>query len=36
MMISLDGFNDELSTYVTWYEYILIVRNSRINERKQI
>lgn len=30
-MICLDGFNDELSNYVTWYEYQDIRRTPRTN-----
>lgn len=32
---SLDGFNDELSAYVTWFEFINLQRLPRLYERQQ-
>lgn len=34
-MIPIDGFNDELTKYVTWYEYQNIRRQTRTYERTQ-
>jgi hypothetical protein len=34
-LICIDGFNDELSVYVPWNEYINITRSNRKEQREQ-